>query len=135
MAAVSVSEGKASTRAAMTTSLRDWVATGDDVDEYAIEPDRTVKHGGRASGSVRALVSTPKGFVALAQWSSPRPYAGKRVRLSAFVKTENVVGSAGLWMRLDGGGARQAFDNMNDRPLQGTHDWTRYEIVLDVAPN
>jgi len=24
---------------------------------------------------------------------------------------------------------------MEDRPIKGTHDWTRYEIVLDVAPD
>jgi hypothetical protein len=27
-----------------------------------------------------------------------------------------------------------AFDNMQDRPITGTKDWTRYEVVVDVAP-
>ena len=26
-----------------------------------------------------------------------------------------------------------AFDNMEDRPIKGTSDWTRYDVVLDVA--
>ncbi len=26
-----------------------------------------------------------------------------------------------------------AFDNMRDRPITGTNDWTRHAIVLDVA--
>jgi hypothetical protein len=26
------------------------------------------------------------------------------------------------------------FDNMQDRPIAGTTDWKRYEVVLDVAP-
>jgi AraC family transcriptional regulator len=25
-----------------------------------------------------------------------------------------------------------AFDNMQDRPIKGTTDWQRYEVVLDV---
>ncbi|KAB2352595.1 hypothetical protein [Actinomadura rudentiformis] len=25
-----------------------------------------------------------------------------------------------------------AFDNMGDRPVRGTADWQRYEVVLDV---
>ena len=25
-----------------------------------------------------------------------------------------------------------SFDNMQGRPIKGTNDWTRYEIVLDV---
>jgi hypothetical protein len=27
-----------------------------------------------------------------------------------------------------------AFDNMQSRPVKGTRDWQRYEVVLDVAP-
>ncbi|MES2107026.1 MAG: hypothetical protein V4634_23630 [Pseudomonadota bacterium] len=26
-----------------------------------------------------------------------------------------------------------AFDNMNSRPIKGSSDWKRYDIVLDVA--
>jgi hypothetical protein len=69
----------------------------------------------------------------------PTDYLGKRVRMSAWVKTANVTGWAGLWLRVDGaagaGGASLAFDNMGKRPIKGTTDWTRYEVVLDVAPS
>ena len=58
-------------------------------------------------------------------------YADKRVRFSAFVKTEDAK-SAGLWMRVDKGPSMVAFDNMQDRPLTGTSGWQRYSIVLNV---
>jgi hypothetical protein len=65
----------------------------------------------------------------------PADYKGKRLRMSGWVKAESVKRWAGLWMRVDGQtGGSLAFDNMQSRPIVGTRDWTRYEVVLDVAP-
>lgn len=48
---------------------------------------------------------------------------GKKILLSGWVRTENLrAGWAGLWLRVDG--ARPFFDNMGDRGLRGTADWT-----------
>ena len=47
------------------------------------------------------------------------------------------LGWVGLWRRVDGRdagpGGMLAFDNMHDRPVTGTTDWARHEIVLDVS--
>ncbi|RPJ59788.1 MAG: hypothetical protein EHM23_12835 [Acidobacteria bacterium] len=61
--------------------------------------------------------------------------AGKRVRFSGYIKTADMTrGFAGLWWRVDGkDGQVLAFDNMQDRGVTGTTDWTRYEIELPVA--
>jgi hypothetical protein len=116
-------------------AVRGWILAGDDMPEYAIAADTSTKHAGRASGSLRALVAKPRGFGTLMQSFKEDAYLGKRLRLSAFVKANDVDGWAGLWMRVDGPNGRRstAFDNMQDRPIKGTSDWTRYEIVLDVA--
>ena len=34
---------------------------------------------------------------------------------------------------MGGCGTTLAFDNMNARPITGSRDWARYDIVLDVA--
>jgi hypothetical protein len=40
---------------------------------------------------------------------------------------------AGLWLRVDSKDRGTiAFDNMRQRPITGTNNWYRYEIVLDV---
>ena len=63
----------------------------------------------------------------------PNSYAGKKITLVGYVKTENVTeGYAGLWMRID---PSVAFDNMSSRGIKGTTDWKKYEIVLDVPTN
>jgi hypothetical protein len=54
--------------------------------------------------------------------------------MSGYVKSENVVSWAGLWLRVDQSGSQQSlsFDNMQSRPIKGTTAWKKYEIVLDV---
>lgn len=60
--------------------------------------------------------------------------AGKHIRYTGFIRTENVTeGWAGLWWRVDGeGGKVLAFDNMQNRGATGTTGWKRYEISLTV---
>lgn len=64
----------------------------------------------------------------------PDEYLGKRIRLNGYVKNEKITGWAGMWMRVDGTDKNTslAFDNMANRAIGGTSDWTKYEIVLDV---
>ena len=58
---------------------------------------------------------------------------GQRVRFSGALKCERVENRVGLWMRVDGPQRQMvAFDNMAGRPVSGTTDWKRYEVVLDV---
>ena len=75
------------------------------------------------------------GFVGVMQEFSAENYLGKRVRFSASVRTEGIEeGSGAIWMRVDDyRRPSSAFDNMRDRPLTGTEDWTRHSVVLDVS--
>src|SRR5687767_8853262 len=93
--------------------------------------DREIRHGGAASAVVRGTGE----ITSLRQSVQPDDYKGKRVRYSAWVRTES-TDQAILWMRVDGEGPMQAlaFDNMSERPITGTNDWRRHEIVLDVPP-
>ena len=59
-------------------------------------------------------------------------FKGDRIKLTGYVKTEKAMGSAGLWMRLDGEKYKNyGFDNMQDRPITGTTDWQEYTIEMD----
>lgn len=58
---------------------------------------------------------------------------GKRLRLTGYLKTEDVAqGHAGLWMRVDIGSQMAAFDNMDRRGVSGDTPWTQYRVELDV---
>ncbi len=109
-----------------------WQSSGSQADDYEMGVDHKVAHSGRSSGYIKSVPSA-KGFGTLMQSFKAARFHGKRLRLSGFVKTENVRNWAGLWMRVDGkDGKSVSFDNMNDRPIKGISDWKKYEIVLDV---
>src|SRR3982074_3808572 len=60
-------------------------------------------------------------------------YRGRRLRFAATVRGESIETWAGLWMRIDGRNDEElGLDNMEERPLSGTFDWGRFEVVLDV---
>lgn len=117
--------------------IKGWELRGSSPEKYkvGIEMDAT------RNGKVAYLFSNEnkiKGFGSLCQDFFPKEFIGKRVKLSAFIRTENVESFAGLWMRIDGEsingklGKMLGFDNMNDRRILGTTTWTKYEIILDV---
>lgn len=109
-----------------------WALAGSAPDAYEVDiVDEAFT--GSASARYRSTKSKTGGFGTLMQSILPGEYAGKRIRLSAQVKSEDIESWAGLWLRVDGKGRGSLqFDNMRDRPIEGTTSWNRYEIVLDV---
>ncbi|MFC1463077.1 hypothetical protein ACFLQU_05680 [Verrucomicrobiota bacterium] len=110
-----------------------WV--GGNISDYDIGVDRKLVKEGKASAYIRSKTQTPKSFGTIVQTFSAKQYVGKRVRMSAFIKAKRIEGWTGLWMRVDGKGKENfslSFDNMQTRPIKGTVDWKKYQIVLDV---
>lgn len=117
-----------------SSSLIGWFIAGSHRDDYLIAVDIQQKHGGKASGMLASKPSQHEGFGTIMQWIRAERYMGKRIRLSAYVKSKEVSEWAGLWMRVDERDVTMSsFDNMENRPILGTTDWTRYEIILDVS--
>lgn len=110
-----------------------WVLSGTDPASYNVGIDSSTRHGGRASGLLKSTTAKSANFGTLMQSFEPGAFAGKRVRLSGWIKADRVGEWTGMWMRVDDGSKTPlAFDNMAGRPIKATKDWTRYEIVLDV---
>ena len=83
--------------------------------------------------TIKSVKSKIDGFGTLMKTVQSDSYKGKTVKMSGFVKTEKVKSWAGLWMRVDFYTAQVlAFDNMQNRGIKGTTDWTKYEVVLFV---
>jgi erythromycin esterase-like protein len=58
---------------------------------------------------------------------------GKKIKLSGWIRTEGVEGFAGLWWRADAKDKPAvAFDNMQNRGVQGTTDWTACSLELNI---
>lgn len=83
--------------------------------------------------SIRAKPGArPGGMATLARSTRAKIYRGKKVRLSANLRTDK-AGRAQLWMRINSAdGKVLAIDDMQSRPVRGTTRWRRYAIVLAV---
>lgn len=103
---------------------------------HQVKLDKKIAHSGNQSLLMRYAPPPPNadgGAVATAAFPADSA-AGKRVRLSGYIKTSQVTqGFAGLWLRIDGPSGVLAFDNMAERGVTGTTDWQRFEIELPVA--
>jgi C-terminal processing protease CtpA/Prc len=95
--------------------------------------DDKVVHGGRWSARVQREADSPSDFSVLTV-ATPMDFAGTLIELRGFLRTQDVSGFAGLWMREDGETSGLAFDNMQSRQLKGTTDWKQYSITLPVKP-
>lgn len=81
---------------------------------------------------IKAKTRSPSGNATLRQEIAADNYRGQRLRLSAQFKTDD-AGRAVMWMRVDGPKNKVlAWYGMEDRPISGTTDWKRYDVVLDV---
>ena len=59
--------------------------------------------------------------------------AGKTIRFTGYIKTENVSEYAGLWWRADGPDKKAlSFANLGNAAPKGTTDWKRYELEIAV---
>jgi len=118
-----------------------WFRAGSKPDSYYMGID---KGGGKEGNNVVTIRSVDKlinGFGTVMQNFLLEKYLGKRIRMTGYLKTQDVDDWAGFWLRIDGEKKSNtlAFDNMKngktDRSVRGTTDWKQYEIVLDVSKN
>jgi hypothetical protein len=118
----------------VSQSVPGWFKAGSKPNSYKVGIDRTIFKSGGGSAFMESTEATIAGFGTLMQSCSAEEYVGKRVKMTAYIKSENVTNWAAMWMRVDSKFAREmlSFDNMQDRPIKGTKDWTKCEIVLDV---
>lgn len=101
--------------------------------DFDVALDTVVRHGGSTSVHFRATGAEPEGFAVIAQRVRADEFRGHRVRLAAWLRAVAVGGGGGtLWIRVDGPGRVLGFANLGDRVVQGTRDWTRVDVVVDV---
>jgi hypothetical protein len=110
------------------TKIQGWASSA----ELDANIDRETKHGGAASVALVARPNAKQRPKTLLQAFLADEYRGRRIRLSAYVRSQDVKEWAGMWMRIDTDRHSPSFDNMMDRPIKGTADWAKHEIVLDV---
>ena len=107
--------------------------------EYDAVLDRTIFHSGEASGLLRSTTLNPAASGALMQAAQADSYQGKKVRFSAYIKSQDVAGWAGLWLRAeDARGHVVAFQNAitgrsgDNEPIIGNVEWHKVNMVVEI---
>ncbi|MFT8872632.1 MAG: AraC family transcriptional regulator [Sporolactobacillus sp.] len=115
--------------------FKNWIITGTAPEKFAANIDTALCHTGSRSATLYSLdtdLSTGD-YATIMQQINAKPYTGKRMRFSGFVKTSNVKGWCGLWLRIDNAlGVTLTLDNMQNRAISGTTAWNHYACVLDI---
>lgn len=118
----------------MNNEIPGWILSGANPAQFAVGVDEQERFEGGRVAYLRSTAGDVSGFGTLMQQIAADEYRDTRLRLTAMVRTEDVEGWAGLWLRVDGRTPEEmlAFDNMQDRAIRGTTAWTRHSVVLDV---
>jgi RNA polymerase sigma factor (sigma-70 family) len=103
-------------------------------DEFDLDTDAAVHHVSDASHRLHSETTNwGRGAQGLCGVDLPSRFLGKRIRFSAYVKSENLVNWGGLGLFALAPGQRIVIsDDMGDRPLTGTTDWKQLTIVCDL---
>lgn len=113
-----------------------WFPAGSNPSEYEMNIDHSIFHNGQSSAYIKSKSPKENEFGTLMQTINAESYLGKRLRLSGYIKSEDIKGWSGIWMRIDGENNQQlGFDNMLGREIKGTTDWRKYDVVLDIPSN
>jgi hypothetical protein len=96
--------------------------------------DNQVVHSGRWSARFDRDSASSRSFSVITK-SIPVDFAGGELELHGFLRTKDVTGFAGLWMREDGDGQMLKLENMSSQHVNGTRDWAEYSINLPINPN
>jgi C-terminal processing protease CtpA/Prc len=96
--------------------------------------DTSDVHSGHGSVRIERHPGSPATFSSVTTFI-PIDFLGQTVELRGFLRTRDVRGFAGLWAREDGSLLKSlAFQNMQDKHLNGTTEWTEYSIKLPLHP-
>lgn len=103
---------------------------------YSLRLDSIEKHKGKVSLLIEPKDDRSVNSFGCIAYSIPANYKGKNIELRAFMKLKNVVdGPIGLMLRIDGSSNILGFDNMQQKNIQGTSDWTLYSVKMSYPKN
>ncbi len=110
----------------------DWELSLPPYPDTQVEKDETVKHGGNASVRIEGHTGMVDGRAGVCQVICNHNIAGKRVRISAWVKTDSLHNAAFLKVYAHGMGEPYSYPGWEQ--FSGTHPWTRTQFEVDI-PN
>lgn len=111
--------------------IKGWRGEGFTPD-YEFTVDRTQGYRTPCSALLRSLTDHALGSsTRLMQAFLAEHYRGRRITLSAWIKSEGLTGSCRIWMRLYQNTRELSF--VESALVTGSTEWTRRDVTLDVV--
>src|SRR4051812_18831177 len=91
-----------------------WYKAGSESKSYDMGIDKGAGPDHSNAATIKSTANQINGFGTLMQDCLPDKFSGRRIRMTALVKSKDVENKAGLWLRVDKANStdRLAFDNM-----------------------
>lgn len=118
-----------------SAKIKEWLFTGTAPGKFEAGIDNKIYNTGTKSATLKSIADNLEvdEYATIMQQFNAKNFLGKRARFSGFVKTLEVNGRCGLWMRIDNSlGSTLKLDNMQNRAITGTTEWNHYSCVLDI---
>lgn len=112
-----------------------WIVTGSSPKSYEVTLDLATHKKDSKSIMLKSKEEDLEegAYCTILQQFKAKNYIGNRVRFSGYIKSQDVNGWGGLWMRVNGITSNIIkIDNMQNRPIKGNTDWNYYSVVLDI---
>ena len=121
-------------RDSMPTVPKDWGIKKIGGFEYTL--DKEVKYSGSNSLRIKSTQDTnSRNFIPFSQFVDFVVPTFKKVMLTVYIKTDNVIGNAGLWCQIrDEKNNMIGFQNLEIQKIKiaGTNDWKKYSLLFYV---
>ncbi|MGA2440310.1 MAG: sigma-70 family RNA polymerase sigma factor [Tepidisphaeraceae bacterium] len=117
------------------TGDQGWIKWSVISPQYAANLDPQVQRDGHPTLCISSKTAPHTAYVVYNHEERfPDKYLGHRIRISAWIKSRNVGGPSGLWVRILAGNFRKiGQDNQaSRRPVVGTMDWKHYTATADI---
>src|SRR6266513_1472261 len=99
-----------------------WYKAGLTPENYDMGIDKGAGQNGTNAATIKSIKKKVMGWGTMMQDCSPDKFLGKKIRMSAFMKTKDLKDKATFWLRVDQANSKTplSFDNMMKRPIKGT---------------
>ncbi len=117
------------------TGLTTWLADGTYPGGYEIGLDDKDAHGGKASAYIKSKrgLATGSDTASLEQWFDPSQFRNKRIRVTGYFRSDNVVDNIVMWLVAKSANVRAAnVAKVVEDKTRGERGWQEFSLVVDV---
>ena len=102
---------------------------------FRFERDNTKPHSGKYCAILQGKQLKQRQWNTAMQLIKPNELLGKRIKFSAWIRTQDIDGYASLWLRVDKDNGTTDLDNLSDKVIRGNTGWKKYEIYMNIPYN